>query len=117
MKSLRFGSLDAPEFGCLLGVALVVAAVTTPANHFTSRQSIVKHSAIDSEAKGRHSRRRVLCDPQETRSVSLCSRLLRPSSNVFAMNEVQHSQLAPLPTKNVPFRLVSRTIGSGAYAW
>ena len=29
---------------------------------------------------------------------------------------IPHSQLAPLPTQ-VPFRLVSRTIGSGAYAW
>src|SRR5256885_749867 len=29
---------------------------------------------------------------------------------------IPHSQLAPLPTQ-VPFRLVSKTIGSGAYAW
>jgi hypothetical protein len=33
------------------------------------------------------------------------------------MNGVQHSQLAPLPTQNVPFRIVSKTIGAGAYAW
>lgn len=29
---------------------------------------------------------------------------------------MQHSQLAPLPN-NVPFRIVSKTIGQGAYAW
>lgn len=29
---------------------------------------------------------------------------------------MQHSQLAPLPTE-LPFRIVSKTIGQGAYAW
>lgn len=29
---------------------------------------------------------------------------------------MQHSQLAPLPI-DVPFRIVSKTIGQGAYAW
>lgn len=29
---------------------------------------------------------------------------------------MQHSQLAPLPS-DVPFRIVSKTIGQGAYAW
>lgn len=30
--------------------------------------------------------------------------------------KMQHSQLAPLPN-DVPFRIVSKTIGQGAYAW
>lgn len=29
---------------------------------------------------------------------------------------MQHSQLAPLPN-DLPFRIVSKTIGQGAYAW
>ena len=32
------------------------------------------------------------------------------------MNGVPHSQLAPLPTE-LRFRIISPTIGSGAYAW
>lgn len=29
---------------------------------------------------------------------------------------IAHSQLAPLPNE-LPFRIVSKTIGQGAYAW
>jgi serine/threonine-protein kinase Chk1 len=29
---------------------------------------------------------------------------------------MHHSQLAPLPS-DLPFRIVSKTIGQGAYAW
>ena len=29
---------------------------------------------------------------------------------------IAHSQLAPLPSE-LPFRIVSKTIGQGAYAW
>lgn len=31
---------------------------------------------------------------------------------------IAHSQLAPLPSESeLPFRIISKTIGQGAYAW
>jgi hypothetical protein len=38
------------------------------------------------------------------------------SDNSQAHKMVAHSQLAPLPSE-LPFRIVSKTIGQGAYAW
>jgi len=38
------------------------------------------------------------------------------SNNSQAHEMVAHSQLAPLPSE-LPFRIVSKTIGQGAYAW